>query len=88
MELQAWYQVFWSFSSFIFNKQTNLQAWITQEVENLQCLLYIIAKIKYYKKKKTNNTQLDFKFKISNNEKYKVDGIWNHVVYTKKLIIG
>ena len=30
--------------------------------------------------------QLNFKFKIGNNKEYKVDSIWNSMVYTKKLI--
>ena len=31
------------------------------------------------------DNQLKFKFEISNNEKYKVDGYLNNIVYTKKL---
>ena len=40
------------------------------------------------KKKQVNDTQLDFEFEISNNEEYKVDGIWNSTVYTKESIIN
>ena len=31
--------------------------------------------------------QLDFEFEASNNDEYKLDGIWNKAVYTKKSII-
>ena len=31
-----------------------------------------------------NDTQLDFKFEVGNNKEYKVDGIWDSVVYAKK----
>lgn len=34
-----------------------------------------------------NDTQLDFKFKISKNEEYVVDNIWDSIVYTRKLEI-
>ena len=30
--------------------------------------------------------QLDFKFETSNNEEYKIDSIWNSMVYAKKSI--
>ena len=29
-----------------------------------------------------NNTQLDFKFEIGNNDEYKLDDIWDSAVYT------
>ena len=32
-----------------------------------------------------NNIQLDFEFEVSNNKKYKVDGIWDSAIYIKKL---
>ena len=31
-----------------------------------------------------NNTQLDFKFEIGNNKKYKLDGILDSTIYTRK----
>ena len=35
-----------------------------------------------------NDTQLDFKFEASNDEKYKIDNSWDSVVYAKDLTIG
>ena len=40
---------------------------------------------KISQKKQINNNQL--KFKVSNNEKYKINGIWDIIVYIKKLVI-
>ena len=34
-----------------------------------------------------NNIQLDFEFQASNNKEYKVDSIWNSMIYTKKSAI-
>ena len=36
------------------------------------------------KKRQVNNMQLDFKFEASDNKEYKVDGIWDSVVYVKE----
>ena len=36
------------------------------------------------KKKRVNDTQLDFEFEAGNNKKYEVDDIWNSAVYTKE----
>ena len=35
-----------------------------------------------------NDMQLDFEFETGNNEEYKVDGIWDSAIHTKKSIIG
>ena len=32
-----------------------------------------------------NNKQLDFEFETGNNKKYKFDGIWDSIVYTREL---
>ena len=32
--------------------------------------------------------QLDFNFKASNNEEYKIDGIWDNAIYSKEAITG
>ena len=56
-------------------------------MKNLQYFLYIIAQIKYHKKKQINNVLLNFKLKIDNSKKYKVDDIENSMVYIKKLAI-
>ena len=34
------------------------------------------------------NTQLNFEFESDNNKKYKIEGIQNNTVYTKKIITG
>ena len=34
-----------------------------------------------------NNSQLYFKYEASNNKKYEIDSIYNHTVYTKRLLI-
>ena len=36
------------------------------------------------KKERVNDTQLDFKFEAGDNKEYKVDGIWESMVYTRK----
>ena len=38
------------------------------------------------KKREVNDTWLDFKFEVDNNEKYEIDGIWDNIVYAKKSI--
>ena len=35
-----------------------------------------------------NDTQLDFKFEASDNKEYKVDGIWDSVVYARESATG
>ena len=40
------------------------------------------------KKGQVNYTQLDFEFKASHDEEYKVDGIWNSAIYAKKWTTG
>ena len=35
-----------------------------------------------------NDTQLNFEFKVSDNKKYKVEGIWDSMVYARELVIG
>ena len=32
--------------------------------------------------------QLDFEFETGNNEKYKVDSIWDSAIFAKKLMIN
>ena len=49
---------------------------------------YIFARIKCYKEGQVYNMQLNFKFKAGNNEKYKVDGIWDSIVFAKESITG
>ena len=39
------------------------------------------------KKKQINNIQLNFKFKVCNRKKYKIDNIKNNMMYTKESII-
>ena len=34
------------------------------------------------------NSQLDFGLKVGNNDKYKVESIWDNAVYAKVLTIG
>ena len=43
----------------------------------------IFAGKRYYKKRQVNNKELNFEFKASNDEKYKVDNIWDSAVYAK-----
>ena len=38
-------------------------------------------------KGQVNDTQLDFEIEIGNNNKYKVDGIWNNAIYARELAI-
>ena len=38
------------------------------------------------KKGQINDMQLDFEFETGNDKEYKVNGIWNSVVYTKKSV--
>ena len=45
-----------------------------------------MLKLDITKKERMNDIQLDFKFKIGNNEEYEVDSIWDSTVYAKKLI--
>ena len=40
------------------------------------------------KKGQVNDTQLDFKFKVSDNKEYKVDSIWDSAVYAKESATG
>ena len=37
------------------------------------------------KKRQINNKQLDFEFETGNNKEYKIYGIWDNIVYAKKL---
>ena len=37
------------------------------------------------KKRQVNDKQLDFKFEISNNMEYKIDGIWDSTIYAREL---
>ena len=57
-------------------------------MEDLQHLLYIIAKTTPTKEAQINNMQLDFKFEVSNNEEYEINDILNSAVYAKKLTTG
>ena len=36
------------------------------------------------KKRRVNNTQLDFEFEANDNKKYEVDGIWDSAVYARE----
>ena len=52
-------------------------------MEDLQRLLCIFAGTEYTKKGQVNDMQL--KFEADNDKEYKVDGIWDNVMYIKKL---
>ena len=43
-------QVSWFFSSITPGRQTSLQAWIAQEIEDSRRLSYIAAETRYHKK--------------------------------------
>ena len=54
--------------------------------EKIHNVFYVsLLKKNITKKRAVNNMQL--KFEVINNEKYKIDGIWNSVFYAKELAI-
>ena len=73
--MQVKSQVFLSFSSIISSRQISLQAQITQEIEDSQRLLHILARTKYHKKGLVNDMQLYFEFEAGNDKEYEIDGI-------------
>ena len=53
-------------------------------MKNLRRFHIFLLKQDTMKKGQVNDTQLDFEFKVGNNKKYKVDGIWDSAVYARK----
>ena len=71
--------------------------WVLHQVGNQAYKLKVLKKWRIHnvfhvsmidqdstKKKQVNDTQLDFAFKTSINEEYKVDAIWDNAVYAKE----